>query len=195
MEFFEWFILINMKRFLLILLSLFLMSSCHQASKETLILEERDDTMWDDFPCIPFLQCNASRPPIHFLLPACSSLPSIKEWDSIWVTINCNSFWRVQDNKICVDSLDTTSSVWVIMHSKNNDINKNYFYIVGEENDMCRETIERLFNEVYPFMVKASYYLTDECDNIDSVAINNVEFQNGLAKTILDYKFLLFPSQ
>lgn len=184
-----------MKRLSLILLSLILVFSCHRSSKESIILEENDSVMCDGLPCIPFLRYEEFCPPIHYILPVCKSLPSIREWDSIWVAIHCDSYWRIQDNKIHVENFDTSLRISVNMHAKKGNISKNYFYHVGGGDDgVCREAIERIFNAAHPFMLKASYVLTDECDNMDSVVIKNVEFKNGLAKTYLEYIFLLYPT-
>lgn len=188
------FTLLSLNRFSLILFSLTLMLSCQQSPKEKLIQNDAD-SVWDEFPCWPFLQCNEPNPSIHYVLPISNSLPGTKEWDSIWVTIHCNSYWRMQKNKICVDSIDT-SSVSVYMHAEKKNNYKNFFYSVGENrDDICQEAIAKIFNDAYPSMVKAQYSLTDECDNVDSVALKNVVFENGLAKTYLKYNFLLYPSQ
>lgn len=192
--FVEWIILGNMKRLFLIPLTLILVLSCHQSTKESMILND-DDSVWEEFPCWPFLQFDDSNSSIHYVLPISNSLPSTREWHSIWVTIHCYSYWRISNNKVSVESLDTSSSVSVYMHAKKKNNYKNYFYTVGgERDDICREAIGEIFNKVYPLMEKVSYRLTDECGNVDYIAIKNVEFKNGLANTELAYRFLLYPT-
>lgn len=181
-----------MKHYLLIALLLPFFSSCHilmnESERNTL-----DDSICEDL-CTPFIQQKNGYSLVEYARINNSCMPSTKEWDTIWASIECFADWTLQDNLVKIVHLDT-SCVWVIFYAKNSETFKYYFNIVGNEEDsVCCTTIEQIFRDVYSHITEGIYLIADVCDDTGSTAMKNVVFNNGKAHTQLKYKWLIYPT-
>lgn len=155
--------------------------------------DTQDDGIYENL-CTPFIQQKNGYSLLEYPRIHNRCMPYIQEWDTIWANIECFADWTLQDNFVRIVSLDT-SCVWVIFYAKNSETFEFFFNIVGDEEDsVCCTTIEQIFRDVYSHITEGTYLIADACDDTGINIMKNVVFNNGIARTQLKYKWLIYPT-